>query len=106
MLDDDFHRLAFGDDSEFPRSPVIPPRPGYGETVADCRVDWRLNGREPGDGLWSYPQRLRRVAVQHIGKNRAQFVRRNGEVVRVRLIGKHIKIVAPDGRDLVSEWRE
>jgi hypothetical protein len=119
MLDDntaadDFDFGAFDAPPERPsaperrRAPPRPARPGYGATVADCRVSWRaaplvtMNGTR--QRRW---RQLSAVTVTNIGRNLVQWTRpRCGEVVRARLTGKHIEIVAPDGTDLVAEWRE
>ncbi|HYH21708.1 MAG TPA: hypothetical protein VD995_24140 [Azospirillum sp.] len=45
--------------------------------------------------------------VRHVGRNAVEWTRpKTGEVVRRRLTGKHVEIVAPDGRDLVAAWGE
>jgi len=83
-----------------------------GESVDGCRVAWKDGGHAPtpgvprsgSSGLW---RRLVSVQVRHVGRNTAEWTRpQSGEVVRRRLTGRHLEIVAPDGRDLVSAWRE
>lgn len=108
--DFDFDCGSFGDADppERRREPPKPPRPGYGAAVDDCRVSWRAAPLVTVHGSrqrrW---QQLSRVTVTNIGKNLVQWTRpRSGEVVRARLSGKYIEIVAPDGTDLVAEWRE
>ncbi len=76
----------------------------YGETVEGCRVVWR-DAHDPGPRR--FERHLQSVAVTHAGKNLVEFTRpRCGRVVRARLTGSWLEITAPDGRNLVLEWRQ
>ncbi|MDQ2106556.1 hypothetical protein [Azospirillum isscasi] len=84
--------------------PLPPKKRIYGETVPGCRVVWR-DSHDPGPRR--FERRLARVAVTHVGKNLVEWTRpRCGRVVRARLTGSWLEITAPDGRNLVLEWRQ
>ncbi|GAA0570783.1 hypothetical protein GCM10009099_05840 [Caenispirillum bisanense] len=73
-----------------------------GDVVEDCYVEW-----SDSVSRMSTSRALRAATVHHVGRNLVEWVRpRSGAVVRKRLTGKHVKIVAPDGRDLVAAWLE
>jgi len=83
-----------------------------GDAVDGCRVAWKDGGHAPtpgvprsgSSGFWV---RLTMAQVRHVGRNAVEWTRpKTGEVVRRRLTGKHVEIVAPDGRDLVAAWGE
>lgn len=73
-----------------------------GEKIDQCVVEWT-----DSVGKRNAPRRLEAVRVYHVGKNTVRFVRpRSREVVTKRTTGKHLRIRAPDGRDIVALWTE
>lgn len=73
-----------------------------GDVVEGCCVEW-----SDSVSKMSASRALKAATVHHVARNTVEWVRpKSGAVVRKRLTGKHIKIVAPDGRDLVAAWLE
>lgn len=68
-----------------------------GETIDGCRAEF----------FERRSQRSRkRVTVLHVGRNVAELRFPRGKAPRrVKLNGTALVLVAPDGRDLVAEWR-
>ena len=73
-----------------------------GESIEGCAVDWTDSVSKKNAS-----RRLESVRVYHVGKNTVQFVRpRYRQVVTKMTTGKHLRIRAPDGRDVVALWTE
>ena len=73
----------------------------YGEKICGVYAEYRR---------FSYQSAVtdvrKSITVEHVGKNRVRLHFEKADPVTKSLTAKHIKLIAPDGRDLVKEWRE
>lgn len=81
------------------------------EAIQACRVEWREGGHAPTPGIRrsgsnGMPRVLTSVEVRRVGVDTFEFTRpRSGEVIVKRISGKHVRVVAPDGSDVLARWR-
>lgn len=73
----------------------------YGEKIEGVYAEYRRFGFQS-----AVVDVRRSVTVEHVSKNRVIIHFEKADPVTKSLTAKHIKLRAPDGRDLVAEWKE
>jgi hypothetical protein len=73
-----------------------------GDFIDECVVEWTDSVSKKNAS-----RRLESVRVYHVAKNTVTFTRpKSLEVVTKKTTGKHLRIIAPDGRNVVALWTD
>lgn len=73
----------------------------YGERISGVYAEYRRFGFQS-----AVVDVRRSVTVEHVGRNRVIIHFERATPATKSLTAKHIKLLTPDGRDLVKEWKE
>ncbi|MCB5205318.1 hypothetical protein LH464_22920 [Neorhizobium sp. T786] len=73
----------------------------YGEKISGVYAEYRRFGFKE-----TIYEVRKSITVEHVSRNRVLLHFQNADPVIKTLTAKHIKLLTPDGRNLVAEWTE